>query len=150
MIDTLQHRLLLGAFVVSIIFIIVGHIYQEQVQARLKTPLYTANQVILDWWSVSHFLLFAFFGFVKPGYPLSFFTMGVLFEVFEDGMASDATTQSINCTKNKKSIIGGVMCNGFQDSYWYGKIDDIFMNLIGYVTGQAIRTTFYPDLIKDE
>jgi len=42
------------------------------------------------------------------------------------------------------------MCNGFQDSYWYGKLDDIFINLLGYVTGQAIRTTCYPDIIKDE
>ena len=149
---TIANKLILGAMIASIIFIMIGHIYREQVQARLKTPLYTAKEVILDWWSVSHFLLFAFFGFVKPGYPLAFFTAGVFFEIFEDGMASDETTQLVNCThkKERNSVIGGILCNGVQDGCWYGKVDDIFMNLLGYVVGQAIRTTCYPNIIKDE
>ena len=85
-------------------------------------------------------------------YPLAFFTAGVFFEIFEDGMASDETTQLVNCTykKERNSVIGGIMCNGVQDGYWYGKVDDIFMNLLGYVVGQAIRTTCYPNIIKDE
>jgi hypothetical protein len=138
-------QLVFGAFVVSIIFIMIGHIYKNNIQSILKQPLITLKEVVMDWWSVMHFLLFAFFGFVKPGYPLSFFTIGVLFEIFEDGMSSDINTQLINCPR--KGILSKIMCNGIQDGYWYGKADDIFSNLIGYVVGQSIRTTFYKDLI---
>lgn len=144
----LSDKLVIGAAVVSLIFIIIGHAYRDKIQALLQRPIYTVKEFNIDWWSVSHFMLFAFFGFVKPGYPLSFFTMGVVFEIFEDGMSSDATTQLHDCQIEKESVIGSLMCNGHQDSYWYSKLDDIFINLLGYVCGQALRTTYYPNLIK--
>jgi hypothetical protein len=84
-----------------------------------------------------------FIGFVKPDHAITFFVLGILFEIFEDGMASDSETQSINCVGVKKSILQRVMCNGMEDSYWYGKIDDIAFNLIGYTIGQAIRKTYF-------
>ena len=139
------NKLVVGAIIVSLIFIIVGHFYRDQIQSRLKQPLMHVKEFDLDWWSVTHFMLFAFFGFVKPGYPLSFFTIGALFEVFEDGCASDANTQLVDCVGgNKSGLACGVMCNGFSDSYWYGKFDDIFANLLGYVVGQALRYAFGP------
>ena len=144
----LSDKLVIGAMVISILFIMIGHEFRDQIQSLLKRPIYKLKEVVFDWWSVSHFLLFAFFGFVKPNYPFSFFAAGILFEVFEDGMASDESTQLVNCPEKKNSFIGRIMCNGQQDSYWYGKLDDIFMNLTGYVFGQAIRTTFLPNLIK--
>jgi hypothetical protein len=143
--DTTPNRLVLGAIVISIIFIMIMHICKEQIQNILQTQLYTIKEVVIDLWSVTHFFIYAFFGFVKPGYPMSFFAMGSVFEIFEDGLASDETTQMVNC--KKKSLLSNIMCNGVQDSYWYGKIDDIFVNLLGYVTGQAIRTTCYPNII---
>lgn len=144
-IDANVNKLIVSAMVVSIIFIMIGHIYKEQMQNLLLKPLYTVPSFDLDWWSVTHFLLYAFFGFVKPDYAFTFFTLGVMFEVFEDIMSSDINTKLVNCRikKVRKSIIGKICCNGMQDSYWYSKIDDIFINLLGYVTGQGIRRTFY-------
>jgi len=86
------------------------------------------------------------FGFLKPGYSLTFFTMGVIFEVFEYGLSSDKNTQLVNCIDNKKNILSKILCRGIEDSYWYAKIDDIAVNLIGYIVGQAIRTTFFKNL----
>ena len=126
------------AIILSIVFIEIGHFYRDEIQSRLKTPLLHVKAFDIDWWSVSHFLLFAFFGFVKPHYALSFFVGGALFELFEDGMSSDKTTQTVTCDGNNDTLIKKIMCNGFEDSYWYGKIDDIAMNLIGYVVGQSI------------
>ena len=139
----LSNKLVLGAFVASIIFIMIGHIYKDAIQTVLKTEIYTIEKITFDYWSVSHFLLFAFIGFVKPHHQLSFFTIGCLFELFEDGMASDENTQIVNCINNNKNI----MCNGIQDGYWYGKADDVIVNLFGYIVGQSIRTTLYPNLI---
>ena len=62
--------------------------------------------------------------------------------------ASDKNTKMINCLdkKNKQHIIGKLLCNGIQDRYWYSKIDAIAINLFGYVAGQGLRNTFYPNL----
>jgi hypothetical protein len=140
-IDSNAHKLIIGAFVLSIIFIMIGHVYKDKIQSLLKRPLYTVKSFDLDWWSVAHFLLFAFMGFVKPEYVMTFFSIGVAFEIFEDGMSSDTSTQLVNCKdKNvKNSMVGGLFCKGYEDSYWYGKADDIIINLLGYLTGQGIR-----------
>ena len=143
------NQLVIGAAVLAIIFIMIGHVYREEVQSKLKTPLATVDKFNLDWWSVSHFMLFAFFGFVKPSYPLTAFTIGAVFEVFEDGLSSNDNTQLVDCSKSSTTVIHNIMCRGYKDSYWYAKIDDIFMNLIGYVFGQAIRTTFYPNILTE-
>ena len=58
----------------------------------------------------------------------------MLWEIFEDFLASNKNTQLYNC-KYKK----GFWCNGIQDGYWYYKLDDIIFNTYGYLVGQAIR-----------
>jgi hypothetical protein len=143
-IDDNANRIIFALLIVSIIFIMVGHIFQQKIQAMLKTPIVTIESFDLDYWSVSHFMLFAAIGFIKPDHAFTFFSLGVLFEILEDGLSSSKTTKIINCTKNsdKNSFIGSIMCSGYDDSYWYSKIDDIFINLLGYVTGQSIRKTF--------
>ena len=135
-------NLVLGAIVVSLLFVMTGNIYKNSFQNILKKPLLHINAFHLDWWSVSHFLLYLFFGFVMPGYPLSFFTMGVIFEIFEDAMANDESTKLVNCNTKAPNLIHKIMCNGSKDSYWYSNVSDIAINLFGYVVGQAIRTTF--------
>ena len=68
---------------------------------------------------------------------------GVCFEIFEDSLASDENTQLVKCPTKGANI----MCNGVQDGFWYGKADDLFSNIVGYIIGNAVRTTFYPNLI---
>jgi hypothetical protein len=136
-------KLVVYAYTVSLLFIIVGHVYRDQIQAKFKQSFFTVKSFDVDYWSFTHVALFMFIGFVKPDHALTFFVLGVLFEIFEDGMASDEGTQSIDCKGVKKSISQKIMCNGVEDSYWYGKIDDIAFNLIGYTIGQAIRKTYF-------
>jgi hypothetical protein len=114
------------------------------VQKRLKQELVRLPPVILDWWSVSHFLLFAMFGVLEPGHHIRFFLIGGAFEVFEDILSADGTTQLVDCTDplNKNdAIIGNVFCNGLQTDYWYGKWDDVFVNQLGYMVGSALATS---------
>jgi hypothetical protein len=136
----LANKLVLGALVVSFLFILVGHICKDAIQSVLKKEIVTLENVTFDCWSVLHFLLFAFIGFVKPNYPLSFFTLGCLFEIFEDCLSSDENTKLVLCPSKG---IKNIMCNGIQDGYWYGKADDIFSNLIGYIVGQSFRTSCF-------
>ncbi len=139
------NQLVCGIFLISLIFIMVGHVFREQVQNALKQKLFHVKAFDIDWWSVTHLLLYMLIGFIKPGFTLTFFVIGILFEVFEDMCASDSATQLLDCVNpaKKNSICGKIMCNGFDDSYWYGKFDDIFANLLGYVIGNSIRTTYF-------
>jgi hypothetical protein len=132
--------------VLSLIFIEIGHFYRDQVQTRLKEPLVKIPPIVLDWWSLFHFLLFAVFGFLIPNRHLAFFTIGLLFEIFEDGMSSDSTTQLVKCTDPKikhETMIGGIFCRGWNDSYWYMAISDPIVNLCGYVVGSSLRTSMF-------
>ena len=135
----------IGAVVVSMIFIMIGHIFKDQIQSVLKTELFSLDKVVFDYWSLSHLLLYMVFGFFKPGYATTFFLLGVGFELFEDFLSSDKNTQLVKCPNN--GIMGKIMCNGIQDGYWYGKADDIAFNLIGYVFGNSLRTTFFKNII---
>jgi hypothetical protein len=143
--DYHANNILFAFFIISIIFIMIGHLFKDGIQTKLQVPLVHIEAFDLDLWSYIHFMLFAMIGFVKPDHAFTFFTVGVAFEIFEDCLSSNKTTKLINCTKssNKNSIIGSVMCNGYEDSYWYGKIDDIAINLMGYVAGNGFRRTFF-------
>jgi hypothetical protein len=83
------------------------------------------------------------FGIIEPNHHFTFAVGGATFEFIEDFMAGNKNTKLVNCSKNPKSF----MCNGIQDGYWYGKFDDILINILGYTLGSALRTNVFP-LIK--
>jgi hypothetical protein len=126
-----------------IAFIMFGHRHREKVQLYLKGSLYETEKVVFDWWSVSHLVYFAILGYIIPEYHFTFMMIGILWEVFEDWASADATTKLADC-KNPLGADGKrrFWCNGFQDDYWYGKWDDVFSNIVGYIIGSGLRTTF--------
>lgn len=138
--DNNVYVIILTLIGLAMLFIITGHTYRDQIQSVLKNTLITMPRDTIDYWSISHFVLFGLFGFLKPNHHLTAMTVGVLFELFEDNMASDENTQLTDCKKNK---LTNFWCNGLQDDYWYAKASDVFWNLFGYTIGSAIRTTLY-------
>lgn len=145
-IDAYWYAIILVLIICSLLFIILGHEYRDQIQSVLKKTFVNLPADTIDWWSISHFVIYAIFGFVKPGYPLTAFTFGAAFELFEDYMSSDAGTQLADCVNEPFNPDGSrrLWCNGRQDDYWYAKHSDVFWNLFGYVTGQAIRGSVAP------
>jgi len=128
--------------IVALLFIMFGHCYREHVQLALKREFIKLPATSLDWWSVSHAVLFGLFGFLIPNYHFSFFLMGCGFEVFEDMLSGDETTQLADCMTADKHT--KLMCKlSINDDYWYAKWDDVFVNLLGYTIGSSIRATFY-------
>lgn len=141
-------KLLTCISTVALSFIMLGHLYRDEIQNSLKTPIIIVPSFILDWWSVSHFLLFALFGWIEPEKHMTFAIFGAIFELIEDYLATDSNTQLVDCSKKSQyHWIYKIMCNGVQDDYWYGKFDDIFVNIIGYTVGSALRTTFNSSLV---
>jgi hypothetical protein len=125
-------------FIISMVFICFGHIYRDQVQLVLKKPLATFPKCDIDWWSVSHVLLYAICGILVPDRPLTFFTLGLGFELLEDYLSRNEDTQLVDCKNNPNSL----WCNGIETDYWYMNPSDPWMNLTGYIIGSAIRTTW--------
>lgn len=141
--DQYRYAICVVLVIVALIFICFGHIYREQVQLALKREFFRFPECSIDYWSLSHFLLFGIFGFLIPGYPLSFFVMGTGFEIVEDCLSSDKTTQLVDCT-NKANKADNLLCRfSINDDYWYCNMTDPFVNLVGYITGSAIRTVFF-------
>lgn len=128
--------------VVALIFIMFGHIYREQVQLVLKQDFVKLPATTFDWWSISHAILFGIFGFLIPNYHTSFFLLGTGFEIVEDMLSGDSTTQLADCMTNDKD--SKFMCKfSINDDYWYAKWDDVFVNLLGYTLGSSARNTFF-------
>ena len=142
-INTYRIGIVIGLIIVSLLFICFGHIYREQVQLALKKEFFKFPSCSLDWWSVSHFMLFGIFGFLIPEYPLSFFLLGAGFEVVEDCLSSDSTTQLADCTNGEVKRENFVCKWSINDDYWYCNPSDPWVNLTGYIIGSAIRTVFF-------
>jgi hypothetical protein len=130
-------KLVFGLFILSFIFILFGHVYRDAVQLVLKQPIAGFPKSSIDLWSVSHFLLFLACGILMPSKPLTFFTIGCVFELFEDCLSSKNTTQLVDCVSNGKSM----WCKGLETDYWYMNPTDPWVNLTGYIIGSAIRTS---------
>ncbi len=127
--------------VVALLFIICGHTYRDNIQLVLKRDFVKLPATTFDGWSLSHAILFGIFGFLIPNRHTSFFLLGAGFEIFEDMLSGDKTTQLSDCMTPDKS--SKIMCKfSINDDYWYAKWDDVFVNLLGYTLGSSLRTTF--------
>ena len=128
--------------VISLIFIAFGHKYRDSVQKVLQKDFIKLPATNIDWWSISHLILYGILGFIIPNQHFTFFLLGSGFEIVEDMLSSNETTQLDNCNtpdKNEK-----IMCKmSIDNDYWYAKWDDIFINLLGYTVGSSARCTFF-------
>lgn len=126
--------------IVALVFICIGHIYRDAIQLAMKKDFLKLPATTVDWWSISHMVLFGLFGFIKPGYPLAALLAGAGFEVLEDYLSSDNTTQIVDCSiTHDEDGVRKFFCNGINTDYWYAKWDDVFWDILGYVVGQSIR-----------
>ena len=93
----------------------------------------------MDGWSVVHIFEFILLGFLFPDYFYLTIFLGILWELFE-----------FYCEyKKPKWLIGygftlnTVKCDNKNECkeqiWWYGKISDIFFDIIGFTIGMNIR-----------
>jgi hypothetical protein len=128
--------------IVCLVFICYGHRHREEVQLVLKNTFFTMPESPIDWWSVSHMILYAIFGFLIPEKPLTFFCIGAAFEVVKDALSSKNTTQLADCTNPRND--DNLMCKfSIGDDYWYMNSSDMYVNLLGYILGSATRTCLF-------
>lgn len=78
-----------------------------------------------DWWAVSHFLLYTGLGYFFPDKLLMFFTLGIVWEIFE-WMNSEYQVTLFGIKLYDPTDQGG---------WWYGRSIDIIFNMSGYILG---------------
>lgn len=123
--------------IVAIALIVFGHVYESVVQGTMNVTLFKVGGMEIDWWAFSHFLLYAYFGYYFPDYFIEFFIIGTLWEIFEGALCHKSFYHLLNC-KNSNNFICQRLNEIGDCKYWYGRIDDIVMNTLGFVVGMVI------------
>jgi hypothetical protein len=126
-----------------IAFIILGHYYPQQLQSVLKHDIITVPATTLDYWSMSHFILFGIIGFLMPKQFWEWTIIGTTWELLEDYISSDHTTRLTQCDRLQPNGKPKPWCHGESGSYWYSKWDDIIVDILGFVVGSAVRQSTF-------
>jgi len=123
--------------IIALLLIVLGNLYMKQVQAKMKITLLNIDGLEIDWWSVTHIILYIYFGYFFPNYFVEFFIIGVIWELFESFFCQESVSKLLGCHKSEH-----IWCRGLKKvnscDYWYGKIDDLAMNSIGFIIGMQL------------
>lgn len=96
--------------------------FEKYHHASIDT-VFTIGNCKLDWWSVTHFVLYIILGFAFPHLWKLILFCSIFWELFE---------YFIGCiekyVKNEHSLV-----------YWCGKWSDLFINTSGFIVGLTLR-----------
>jgi hypothetical protein len=108
------------------------------VKKGMDTPIGSVCGIEFDYWSISHFLLYVVLGITCPNQYLFFIAISIAWELYEDFHALD--TKFVDCKKTDNFTQW--WCNAKTNSPWIGKYEDIAVNMLGYLVGNYIHTTY--------
>ena len=120
--------------IICFVLILIGGAFQEQIQNNMKIVLLDVGGIKVDMWSITHILLYVYFGYQFPEYFVEFLLLGSLWEIFESTFCRDSLSKFIGC-EDKTSFICDKLGQIRDCNYWYGKLDDVVMNMTGFVLG---------------
>lgn len=89
---------------------------------------------IADGWSISHLVFFAVLGYLYPSHMYFVLFLGLLWESIE--FATQHTEWGL-----LHALRGLAKCKNIHNDnfWWYGKVSDLLMNLLGFWIGMMIR-----------
>ncbi len=118
MIDVITHKRVLPVIIITVVYIFIAGFLPRDFQVGPEQPLFHVfgDLIPVSWWRISHLLLHMWFGYWFPYDFWVFFILGIMWEVTE-------------------WLLGKI----HNQKYWYGTVEDIFMNVIGFNLGAAIK-----------
>lgn len=160
------------ALIVALILVVIGYIMPGWFQEKMTSFYFNIGSSRFDLWSLSHVLLYIYFGYYFPNFFVEFLIIGVFWESFENTFCSASFLRLINCplsgndisnnnmskqelklqyirsgSKNKINNTN-LLCKGLGKinncGYWYGKLEDIPCNMLGFVIGAWLAKKYHP------
>ena len=140
----------LGVFIICFIAfygIFLNFVYNNEEKLKkdpLAEPIFSVFDRVFTFWPITHFTLYAVFGFLRPSIFFKLLFFGLLWELFEMLICQLFKT-SDGKNKNNKEI------NKYEIYWWNGTFTDLIFNSAGFFFGVAVRYIFYNFLYdKDE
>ena len=125
----------------ALLLIAIGYFSKITVQSKMKRELFSIGGIRIDWWSISHLILYVYFGYFFPEYFIEFLIIGSLWELFESTFCKESFVGLIGCRNSENYLCKSI--NKFRGcDYWYGKIDDVVINMIGFVIGALLAKKY--------
>lgn len=128
--------------VIILILVMIGYLIKSPVYHKMTFKLLKIGNIEFDLWSLSHVLLYMYFGYYFPDYFIEFLVIGSVWELFESTFCSKLFLRFINCNNigdNTGDNSSNILCKRIKKikncGYWYGKLEDIPLNMIGFVIG---------------
>lgn len=127
--------------IICLVLVAFGYFSKITMQNNMKVELFNFFGMKIDWWSISHLVLYIYFGYHFPQYFVEFLVIGTLWEIFESSFCKESFAKLIGCQGSNNSFCQKI--NKIRGcDYWYGKVDDIVVNIIGFVIGAMLAKKF--------
>ena len=140
LIDIIKNPDFYIVIIIILSFIIICNIFKKSLHGKLKTTLFIFCGIEVDAWALSHVLLYTYFGYMFPDYFVEFLILGILWELTEITLCNETLEKIVGCVGKKNSFCNGLRIFNSCD-YWYGKIEDIPINMIGFLIGAYFSTS---------
>jgi hypothetical protein len=137
-------------YIIAVIAIFVYGWYKRKMKSRdfLETKIVGS----LDGWSLTHLFFWFGIGFIYPDHYMQCLIISMLWEGFETVLG----TTKIQLSGVRLQLIGATDENGYpidctdaEDAFWYGRISDIGVNLLGMAMGSKIGRWIWPPKQND-
>lgn len=132
--------------IVILVAVMIGHYGNDFIKGFNKVTLFKIGDSEFDLWSLSHVLLYVYFGYFFPEFFLEFLIIGSLWELYESTFCSKAFLKFFNCNNTdpveKKNLLCKLIGNINNCGYWYGKLEDIPCNMLGFVIGALLSKKY--------
>ena len=130
--------LYISIFIICITTILVYGRYRVLNKKTYKDPLISTKIIQskmfgdVDGWSFAHFFFFMLIGYLFPNELYLSMTFGIIWELFEHLSG-----------KYKPACLTGFSIGYTDDAeyegWWYGKLSDLLMNLVGFLIGSRLK-----------
>ena len=126
--------------IICLVLVVIGGLYNDIFQKYMKITLFDIAGIRIDLWSISHLILYIYFGYHFPDYFAEFLIIGTVWEVLESTFFKHSMKRIVKCDDNSKNLLCQYVAKLRGSEYWYGKIDDVGMNMLGFVIGACWST----------
>lgn len=125
--------------IVALALVVLGNFFAKSVETKMGRFFFKLGDSKFDLWSLSHVLLYMYFGYYFPGYFVEFLIIGIVWEIIEC-VACPATKKVFGCNNNNNNLVCNFIKQIDRCDYWYGKWEDVPVNIIGFVIGARLST----------